>query len=139
MITYHGTSSANASYIVAGTVDVICGGGELGRGFYTGQFCHEAKAWAFHVSRNKKKNVVMFETSDNQIDALDYLIFDRMSAQNFRNNIRRAQKTRTYVFNVDMVWAPIVGSTRVSGEQNKWESISAQKLLNGADTIRTVI
>lgn len=44
MESYHGTSSANATFLNSGVIEVACGGGELGRGFYSGECLHEAKA-----------------------------------------------------------------------------------------------
>lgn len=136
---YHGTSSHNAAILSRGTVDVTRGGGELGRGFYTGGFLHEAKAWAFHVSDSKQRNVVAFDTEDVEVEALDIEILDHRAASLRRFHIKQKEKTRSYLFGKDMVWAPIVGSDRVSGDQYKWESAKASDLLNGAETARTVL
>jgi hypothetical protein len=37
------------------------------------------------------------------------------------------------------VWAPIVGSDKVSGDQFKWESMASEGLLNGPGTPRQVL
>ena len=139
MDTYHGTSETNAAVIAAGKVDSTLGGGELGRGFYTGEHLYEAKAWAFHQSGDKRKNVVLFSTPDNKIELLSIKILDICSASLMRYKIRSKNQTRTFRFNLDFIWAPIVGSERASGDQYKWESSKAEALLNHLKTIRSIL
>jgi len=72
MKSYHGTTPASATQILTGVFDVTLGGGELGRGFYTGQYPHVAKAWAYQKSGATKKNVVeIFTRADDDIVKLD--------------------------------------------------------------------
>lgn len=130
MITFHGTSSNNAKKINSANVDVELGGGELGRGFYTQEFKSEAKSWAFNVSGDRQQNVVSFDTNDNDIQNLDLIIFDRMEAGRHRLNIKTQSATGSYLFGNDLVWAPIVGTSKVNGEQYKWESKISELLLN---------
>ena len=130
MNSYHGTSSANASSIASGTINVKIGGGELGRGFYTGEHLHEAKAWAFHISGDKQSNVVSFTIADDDVEELDLKLLDDRDAGLQRYWIRKRKETRSFLFDHDMVWAPIVGSERASGDHYKWESSVAQSLLN---------
>jgi hypothetical protein len=137
--SFHGTSSANATRLAASGVNVRIGGGELGRGFYTGEHLHNAKAWAFHMSGDKRQNVVEFVTPDVEMDLLDIRLLDYGSAALYRQNLRKNGTTRTFEFNADLVWAPLVGSERVSGDQYKWESDVSQALLNGSQTLRAVI
>lgn len=140
MESYHGTSSANAASLTSGTIDVTLGGGELGRGFYSGEHLHEAKAWAFHTSGDKTSNVVKLTTEDDQVEALDLKLMDAGSAGLARYRIRTAAETRTFLFDHDMIWAPIVGSEKVSGDQYKWESATSSLLLNDSTrTTRAVI
>ena len=139
MDSYHGTSTSTATDLASGKVDVTLGGGELGRGFYTGEHLHEAKAWAYHKSGDKQKNVVCFSAPDNEIEKLEFTVLDQGAASLKRYQIKRAGNTRTHLFNVDMVWAPIVGSERASGEQYKWESQKAEVLLKGTLTTKTII
>ena len=138
MNSFHGTSSSIAKKLTAGTVDVKIGGGELGRGFYTGQYLHEAKAWAYQMYGDKQKNVVEFSNNDDIVETLSIKILDHGSAGLHRYRIRKAAATRTYQFDYDLIWAPIVGSERVSGDQYKWESRDAQDLLNGKETSRSI-
>ena len=140
MHSYHGTSATIASTLLGGAVDITLGGGELGRGFYSGQYLHEAKAWAYHVSGDKTANVVEFVTPDADVEALDLLLMDASAAGLERLRIRQQEATKTEILGADMVWAPIVGSERVTGDQYKWESQEAGNLLNDSTkTIKSVI
>lgn len=139
MRSYHGTSSVSAVAIAHGAVNVTRGGGELGRGFYSGEHLHEAKAWAFHQSGDKRRNVIEFETPDTDVENLSIKLLDHGTAILTRHRLRNTATTRVHLFNYDMVWAPIVGSERASGDQYKWESQAAQTLLNGSMTARTVL
>ena len=130
MRSYHGTSAINAIAIRNETIDVTIGGGELGRGFYSGEHLHEAKAWAYHQSGDLRANVVALETPDNDVENMDLKIMDFGEAGLRRYQIRRNDETRTFTFGCDMVWAPIVGAEKVSGDQYKWESNSAALTLN---------
>lgn len=139
MDSYHGTSIRNARLLARGRVDVSLGGGELGRGFYTGEHLHEAKAWAFHNSGDRQNNVVRFSTADSSIDSLSFAVLDYSTASLRRYHIKRSGATRTYLFGRDMIWAPIVGSARAIGDQYKWESMVAQRLLNDAATPKQIL
>lgn len=139
MDSYHGTSINIAIELTNGKVDVSSGGGELGKGFYTGTFLHEAKAWAFQRYGDKKKNVVHFLTLDTDIDVLKYIILENNLANYYCYKIKTSSQTRTYLFYLDMVWAPIVGSARPKGDQYKWESKRAECLLNSNKTNKKVI
>ena len=139
MDSYHGTSSVNAAALTSGTIDVTVGGGELGRGFYSGEHLHEAKAWAYHTSGNKTSNVVKLSTDDKEVELLDLKLMDAGSAGLARHRIRTADATRTYLFGHDMIWAPIVGSEKVSGDQYKWESDASARLLNDPKRTERVV
>ena len=139
MDSFHGTSAATAKELASGKVDSTRGGGELGRGFYTGEHLHEAKAWAVHRSGDRQKNVVRFVVPDHDIEALDLLILDHQSAGLRRYQVKRTGTTRTHQFGKDMVWAPIVGSERASGDQYKWESAQAEDLLNSSAVSRDIV
>lgn len=139
MRVYHGTSSAIALHLSVGNVDVTAGGGELGMGFYTGEYIHVAKTWAVHRYRNRKQNVVEFEVQDTEINARHIILFDRGQASFHRSNIKRSQSTRTFRFFCDMVWSPIVGTNRILANQHKWESDWSQRYLNSAACLRNVV
>jgi hypothetical protein len=139
MISYHGTSTSDAAHIVAGNVSVSLGGGELGRGFYTGEQLHLAKAWAFNRFGDKARNVIEFDVPDPEFFALKVGPLDGREATLMRGHIRNRDETRTYLFGYDVVWSQIVGSTSVNGDQYKWESDKSEKLLNGTPCSRRVI
>ena len=139
MNSYHGSDPHIVSNLAAGNIDVTCGGGELGRGFYTGHYLHEAKAWAYHKTRSTAHNVLELAVPDNKVEALNLLFMSFQDAAQNRRWIRQKGETRTKVFGCDMLWAPIVGSARVSGDQFKWESPNSQSLLNGPGVTRSVI
>lgn len=139
MKTYHGADPASINVICQGGIDVAVGGGELGRGFYTGEFLHEAKTWAFHKTRSRSNNVAEIDTPDTEVENLNVRFMTHSEAGSQRCRIRRERSTRTHTYGVDMVWAPIVGTDRVKGEQCKWESVDSQALLNGPNCQRSVV
>ena len=137
--SFHGTDPNIASKIITSGIDVSLGGGELGQGFYTCQYLHEAKAWAMQRFDKRKKNVLKFVHDDEIILQLTIKLFNYDVASLSRHRIKKQKQTRTYKFNVDMVWAPIVGSSRTTGDQYKWESKNSEILLNSNDTIKSII
>lgn len=139
MKSYHGTSSTIAARIAQGNVNVTLGGGELGQGFYTGEHLYLAKAWALQVHKDKTKNVVEFETPDKVVESMDIEILDHGMASLKKVEIRRLNLTRGYKFGVDMVWAPIVGKEKISGDQYKWESKISENFLNNSNCQRSII
>jgi hypothetical protein len=132
MRTYHGTSPAIAASLAAGGVDVTQGGGELGMGFYTGEYLHVAKAWAIHRHGARRENVVEFNVDDNQLLALDLVRLSAGQASVIRANLKRKGATRTHTFSCDMVWSPIVGTDKIQSDQHKWESSRSEASLNSA-------
>jgi hypothetical protein len=138
MKLFHGTSDTEASSIVSGKVDVTLGGGELGRGFYTGDQFHEMKGWAIHKHSRSRSRVVIFEIDEPDFFSLDVIALSPSQTMAYRNNIRRTEATRTYLFSSDIVWGPIVGTEVARGDQHKWESGLAEQMLNGSKVKRLV-
>jgi hypothetical protein len=138
IIGYHGTSSKNAEKIESMGVLVRCGGGELGQGFYVSDKLHVAKAWALHVSRTFKNNVVEFSIPEKSFWDLAPRLLDHLEALRFRNTIRKAGITRTFLFGENVIWAPIVGTTTLREDQFKFESTEAEDLMNGKSVLRSV-
>ena len=137
--SYHGSSPEIIKTISTKNISVNKGGGELGQGFYSGEHLHEAKAWAYQRFNKRKKNVLELEVDDNDFFSLEIKELNINQANLKRSFIKKINQTRTFHFNVDLVWSPIVGTSRVSGEQYKWESIDASNLLNSVKTIKTII
>ena len=138
MDCYHGTKLSVANAIVAGAIDVTKGGGELGMGFYTGEYLWVAKAWA----RNRHKHdaaVVELNVPEDEYFNLEPLLLSRTDALSERNKIKATATTRTHTFKVNVVWSPIVGTTRVDADQHKFESAASAALLNGAKVPRRTV
>lgn len=130
MRIFHGTSPTVASTLVAGGVSVSQGGGELGMGFYTGEYLHVAKAWSIHRYGARQKNVVEFDVDDNDVLKLRFITLDAGQASFIRANLKRSGATRTHKFSCDMVWSPIVGTNKIRSDQHKWESLRSEASLN---------
>ena len=139
MMSFHGTGPPQALQIAAGKIDVTLGGGELGRGFYTGEMLHVAKRWALHRNQGRDKNVVQFELPMTHWDALNISALDANTATLMRGHIRRWDKTHRYTFRVDVVWSRIVGKLSLNCDQYKWESTLAEATLNSADCMRSIV
>lgn len=88
----------------------------------------------------KKDNVIEFEHNDEDILNLNIKELNHSQANIKRYELKRTNQTRTYLFNVDLVCSPIVGTDRVSGIQYKWESTISETLLNDpVQTTKTII
>lgn len=135
---YHGTIDSTAQHLANGAIDVTKGGGELGMGFYTGEYLWIAKSWAAN-RHGVNGAVVMIEVQDTDFFGLAPLLLTRTDALAHRNKIKRNAATRVYVFNENVVWSPIVGTTRIDAEQYKFESLISEALINGAEVVRKVI
>lgn len=138
MKSYHGTSPKFIQDLVNGKIVRDKGSGELGKGFYSGEHLYVAKQWAYN-KHNKSTCVLELQTEDVKVESLDLLIMDYAEAKSARDDIKKNKATKTHEFNVDMVWTPIVGTTKKIGEQYKWETNLSMRLLNGNDTKRTTI
>lgn len=131
MEVFHGSDNVAAQAIAAGRVDVSKGGGELGMGFYTGDYLWVAKSWAKNRFDDTAA-VVSLEIHDDDYFALQPMLLSRTEALAERNRIKSAGTTRTHTFSVNVVWSPIVGTTRVDADQHKFESDTSQNLLNSS-------
>jgi len=136
--SFHGTASKFIQDLVDGKITNDKGSGELGKGFYSGEHLFAAKQWA-HNKHNKSTSVLKLETPDKSVENLKLLILDYAEASKSRREIKLLQSTQTFEFKVDMVWAPIVGTSKSVGEQYKWESQNSMGFLNGNNTKRSKI
>lgn len=135
---YHGTSDATADDLIAGKIDIKVGGGELGMGFYTGEYLWVAKSWA--ANRHGLNGAVLHvKVNDKDFFDLAPLLLSRLDALKQRDEIREARTTRTHTFNGNLVWSPIVGTTRVDADQYKFESATAENLLNSPNVNRNKV
>jgi hypothetical protein len=135
---FHGTSKATANHLQQGNIDPALGGGELGQGFYLGDQLWAAKAWAYN--RHKENaGVLKVEVPDSGFNSLTIELLSRVEAISLRRSIKAIGGTRTYVHGFDVLWSPIVGTTKVEAEQYKYESLMSTDLLNGESCVRSVV
>lgn len=132
--TYHGTSDLFANDLLEGRVDISKGGGELGQGFYLGTALHVAKAWAKQMYGCE--TVIEFQVDDDDFWNFDILSLNINEALEHRSTIRARGATRSFKFNKDIVWGPIVGGPKVYSDQHKWESLSGESFLNSSSVLR---
>lgn len=102
MDCYHGTNRPTAQSLVDGEIDVTKGGGELGIGFYAGEYLWVAKSWAANRFKHDAA-VVKLEVPDSDYFGLEPLLLSRTDALKQRNAIKSASTTRTHKFNVNVV------------------------------------
>lgn len=127
---YHGGSSKAVAAISNAQIDTSLGGGELGVGFYIGNFGHLASAWARHKDRHDaavtELAINAFGKSGLSKKELGWLL-----AKEHYIKIRVIGAQRTFQFGVDVVAAPIVGRDILySPIQLKWEGHKSQCYLN---------
>lgn len=138
MNCYHGTLDTTAKQLALGCITVSRGGGELGAGFYAGDFLWVAKTWA--ANRHGGQGAVLkLGLDDKSFFDLQPLLLSKTDAILNRNAIRVKAATRTYLFGANVVWSPIVGTTRVDADQYKFETTKAELLINGPTVTRTVV
>lgn len=128
MLMYHGSDENSVQNLIQGNIDVTMGGGEIGQGFYLGDMLHVAKTWA--MNKHNSNSVLQIEVEDNDLLSLDPLTLTYEQARKKRSSIRKENKQRTYIFDRNVVWAPIVGTEKIKADQFKWESADSQNLLN---------
>jgi len=138
MEQYHGTNRASANVISTGHIDVNLGGGELGKGFYTGDLKHRAFNWAWHQYQ-QNKSVVVINFNDDDFLELNPMCMELATARRYRRHIRDIGATRTFEFFENAVWAPVVGREYFNFNQIKFESITAQNFLNHANVSKVVL
>lgn len=138
MKQYHGTDTLSANEIYDGKIDIKLGGGELGRGFYAGDLLYEALAWAYHKNKNSRA-VIEFIVDDNDFLSLNPLCLDAPTTGVYRNDIRRKGETKSYLFNRNVIWTPVVGKKISNFNQMKYESSNAESYLNSNKVPKKII
>ena len=165
---YHGTDLGSAETISSGEIKVCNGGGELGAGFYTGDWLYAAKAWAWN-RHSKSTSVVRLIVLSSDFPDINVLHLELAQAIFYMTEIRRTNKKRLPVFGVDIVLAPIVGggasilayfdyiraggtyypwlyidgipvwSKKIEPNQQKWESDKSERFLNSGKVQREIV
>jgi hypothetical protein len=140
MDQYHGTDKNNATTIIQRGVDVNRGGGELGKGFYTGNYEWEAFNWNWHKFRDKG-SVIKFQIREEPFYRLEIRTLNVADGIPYYTQIKRGGRTRTYEFRCDVVWAVFLGyiPKSANAEQLKFESPVAQIFINGRDVNRQIV
>lgn len=140
MDQYHGTDKITAQEIITNGVDISQGGGELGQGFYTGNYEWEAFNWNWH-KHSDKGDVIKFEIAEEPFWNLNIRILTIAEGMPFYRSIKKGAATRTYLFGCDVVWSEFLGFTSKSAnaEQLKFETEDAEIFINGLDVKRSLI
>lgn len=139
-VLYHGTSLPFAMAMAgtpttAGTIDVMRGRGEFGRGFYSqGSSGNAARRGQTLYGNNSA--VLVLTIDDQEYHALNFRRLTLNMAQHLNQRLRTTQTQDTYATAHDAIVGPLVGQPRI--EQQKFQSLHAQNLLNGPRTQRTV-
>jgi len=136
---YHGGALSSIQQITENKIDTKLGGGELGQGFYMGNYGHEASAWARHVAEGQKPSVVELEVNNSVAAGLKKQELSWLLAKEHAIKIAKADTRRTHVFNVDVVAAPIVGKNfRDTPTQLKWEGAKSSLFLNSPNVNKRI-
>jgi hypothetical protein len=134
---FHGTRRNDALAMMPGAIDVSLGGGEFGRGFYTQSSAANALTWVQHLPAVQQACVLALDIDDPGYAALTKLALNLAQARRLTRHLRAAGTTRTYQSGRDVTVGPLNGSNYI--EQQKFESASAQGLLNGPQTKRSIL
>lgn len=131
MKRYHGTNLKSVQKILK-NIDITCGGGELGKGFYVGNLAHQAFAWAYHKGLRYKDGykVICFLIDKVHFNTLNRKYLSRQEARNNRALVRKNHTQKSYIYNVDAVISPIVGKYIPHFTQIKFESTKGQIFIN---------
>ena len=137
MMLFHGTTENHANIIVNPTgpphnVDVTIGGGELGRGFYTGESIWHAAKWARGVGKKSGGNHKVIEITLNNRNVMALNIFPLNYARVRQTNlfIKLNNLQNSFLFGADLITGPIVIYPNVN--QQKFESSLAQSVINNS-------
>jgi hypothetical protein len=138
-VYYHGTSHAFATAMSGvpnnGTIDVTRGGGEFGRGFYTQASVSNAHRRGYAIYGNQGA-VLVVDIDDALYHSLQLRTLTLNAAQMLNAKLKGTQRN-AYTTADDVIVGPLVGQPKIM--QQKFQSLHAQNLLNGPNTLRTVI
>jgi hypothetical protein len=121
-----------------GSIDVTRGGGEFGQGFYTQDSRSNAMTWVQNRFPQRDQPCVLeLSIDDLAYSALRILTLNQRQAQRLTRRLRKAGTVRTHQEGVDVVVGPLNGSAW--NNQQKFESATAEGLLNGPTTQRRIV
>ena len=136
-VFYHGARrrpDATAMVGPPGTIDVTRGGGEFGRGFYTQDSKANALTWVLNCPQSC---VMEVDIDDQEFAALSIRALSHKKAWRLTQRLQANHTKDTYVAGVDAIVGPLNGSRYI--DQQKFESATAQTLLNGSKTQRRIV
>lgn len=122
--------------VAGGTINVMRGRGEFGRGFYTQSSSGNAYRRSQSLYGSNHSALLVLDIDDVAYHGLS---FDRLTvnrAQMLNATLRNSHTQGVYTTNHDVIVGPLVNQT--SREQQKFQSANAQALLNGTRTQRTI-
>ncbi len=138
-ILYHGTSQAFAILMAGtpqvGTIDVTRGRGEFGQGFYTQDSISNASRRGYLLYGNNGA-LLTLTVDDHQYHALRFKRLTLNSAQMLNQRLRKRATQSTYMTKHDLIVGPLVSQPKTT--QQKFQTVRAETLLNGPDTLRVV-
>jgi hypothetical protein len=139
MKLFHGTNVAGANSIVGPpqAADVTKGGGELGRGFYTGDNLSLAVAWAAGRHGPSSAKVIEIDIDNSAYAALNIKIIQKWKhVFQFWRYLIKNSAVSTHLFGYDVVCAPF--ATISMSHQVKFESTAAEGVLNKKSTMQVL-
>jgi len=141
-LLYHGTSRTFATAMAGtpaagGIIDVACGRGEFGRGFYTQSSSGNAYRRGQALYGGNNSALLVLDIADAAYHGLSFQRLTLNRAQMLDAMLRHNNTQGAYTTNHDVIVGPLVSQSRI--EQQKFQNANAQTLLNGAQTDRTVI
>lgn len=124
-----------AGTVNAGAIDVTLGGGEFGRGFYTQDSSGNAARRGQTLYGNASAVLVLI-IGNQAYHSLNQKRLTLNMAQALNARLRGQKATRTYTTSHDAIVGPLVYQPII--EQQKFQTMNAQAVLNGPLTKRTV-
>ena len=123
--------------LVKMVISMSCrGGGEFGRGFYTQSSLTNAHRRGYLIYGSSKGAVLILDIPDVEYHTLRFWRLSLNRAQQLNARLRGPAR-RNFVTTHDVIIGPLVSFHHV--EQQKYQSATAQSLLNGSRTQRSVI
>jgi hypothetical protein len=120
----------------AGGIDVTQGGGEFGRGFYA-QDSNSNAARRGQTRYGNSSAVLSLTVDEREYHTLNVWRLTLNMAQKLNSQLRANNAQDTYTSADDAIVGPLVYQPPI--EQQKFQTTSAQTLLNGPLTQRAVI
>ena len=134
-VFYHGTSRNHATHLAQSNISVSVGAGEFGRGFYAQSSIGNAMRWA--AGRSPNPAVLIINIPTHEYANLNVVLLSLKAARSLNRRLRNRNQIGTYLRGCDAIEGPLVSQPQI--HQYKFESTTAESLLNGSATTRTVI